>query len=145
MTSTSANPAVGSGRVRQESGSADQNKPAENNRPTTATQAHSHPLGRDDAPDDAWQQIGEPASRVVRRLADKQRDIVEGNCTTMIIVYGDDKRVCGFLLRRYWVNGLAVSFEAFTADERSLGIFGSQAEAAAETQRCARTGAEGDR
>jgi hypothetical protein len=69
------------GGARQVFGSADQNKPAENNRPTTATQALHPTDGRDDAPD-AWQQIGEAAARCVRRLAsmlaDKQRDIIEG-------------------------------------------------------------------
>jgi hypothetical protein len=39
MTSTSANGASREGAARQDFGSADQNKPAENNRPTTATQA----------------------------------------------------------------------------------------------------------
>jgi hypothetical protein len=81
MTSTDANPATANGGARQDFGSADQNKPAENNRPTAATQAHNHPLGRDAAPDDAWQSAGEAAARVVARLADmladNQHDIIE--------------------------------------------------------------------
>jgi hypothetical protein len=39
MASTNANPATANGGARQDFGSADQNKPAENNRPTTETQA----------------------------------------------------------------------------------------------------------
>ena len=52
----------------------------------------------------------------------------------MTSVY-DGQRCLGFVLKRHWVNGLAVAYEAFSADERPLGIFESQDAAAAEVWR----------
>jgi hypothetical protein len=43
----------------------------------------------------------------------------------------DGRRVVGFILRRHWVGGYAVAFESFDVEQRSLGIFGSESEAAA--------------
>jgi hypothetical protein len=43
----------------------------------------------------------------------------------------DGRHVVGFLLRRNWVGGYAIAWEAFDRDQRSLGVFGSEREAAA--------------
>ena len=43
----------------------------------------------------------------------------------------DGRHVVGFLLRRNWVRGYAIAWEAFDRDQRSLGVFGSEREAAA--------------
>ena len=75
MASTCTNPAVGGGWARQEFGSEGQNKPAENNRPITATQQRPT-----DDRDDCWQSVGEAAARVLHRLAGmlaERRDIIE--------------------------------------------------------------------
>jgi hypothetical protein len=42
----------------------------------------------------------------------------------------DGRRTIGFLLKRYGVGGYAVA-ESFDREQRSLGIFGSEREAAA--------------
>jgi hypothetical protein len=50
-----------------------------------------------------------------------------------------DGQICiGFILRRHWVNKLAVAFEAFAADEQSLGVFESEQAAATAIWRHAR-------
>jgi len=46
----------------------------------------------------------------------------------MVLVY--DGRTCmGWIYRRFYANGMAVSFEVFDADERTLGIFETEREA----------------
>ena len=50
--------------------------------------------------------------------------------TPMLPVY-DGRRVVVFILKRHWVGGYAVAWESFDADQRSLGIFASESEAAA--------------
>jgi hypothetical protein len=53
---------------------------------------------------------------------------------TMVSVY-DGRECIGVVLQRFWVGALAVAYEAFTADEQSLGIFSSRDAAAAEVWR----------
>jgi hypothetical protein len=54
----------------------------------------------------------------------------------MLSVY--DGRTCiGFVLTRHWVNGYAVTYEALSTDEKSLGLYLSQAEAANACSRAA--------
>ena len=57
----------------------------------------------------------------------------------MASVY-DGQRCLGFVLKRHWVNGLAVAYEAFIADEQSqsLGVFESEQDAATALWRHAR-------
>jgi hypothetical protein len=52
---------------------------------------------------------------------------------TMVSVY-DGAQCRGFVLQRRWSGGYAVGYEAFDANETSLGVFGSQAEAVAEVR-----------
>jgi hypothetical protein len=50
-----------------------------------------------------------------------------------------DGRVCiGNVVRRHWVNGFAVAYEALDADDRSIGIFEDQQTAATAVWRSAR-------
>jgi hypothetical protein len=55
----------------------------------------------------------------------------------MVSVY-DGQTCIGWVLRRHWVNGWAVAYEALDPQERSLGIFSSDHEAAEAVWRSAR-------
>lgn len=65
--------------------------------------------------------------------------MTSGPATTMASIF-DGRRCCGWVLRRHFVNGLAVAYEAFDASERSLGIFETQAAAVAEVWHRAHAG-----
>jgi hypothetical protein len=52
-------------------------------------------------------------------------------------VYDGRDRI-GFVVRRHWVNDLAVAYEAFDTNERPLGAFESEQDAAAAIWRHAR-------
>jgi len=59
--------------------------------------------------------------------------------TTAPMMSVTDGRDCvGFILRRHWIDGYAVAYEGFDANQQSLGIFDSQDKAAAEVWRRAR-------
>jgi hypothetical protein len=57
----------------------------------------------------------------------------------MATVADTNGRYLGCIMRRFWAgNGRAISFEGFSADEKSLGLFETQDEAAAAImRRCA--------
>jgi hypothetical protein len=64
-------------------------------------------------------------------------EITTKPATAMLSVF--DGRACiGHIVRRHWVEGWAVAFEAFDNDDHSLGIFPSDQEAAAAIWRRAR-------